>query len=87
MKSRLKEIRKQKNISQYKLADMVGCTQAQIAFLEQGKIELTLKWMKILSEVLGCKPYELLPLEWQPQPLTEEEKQLLSLFRKKADNN
>lgn len=87
MENQIKKIRKQRRISQYKLAEMAGCSQALIVALEQGRIELSMKWMKKLSEILECKPYELLPEEWQPPVLTEEEQQLLALFRKKSGND
>ena len=87
MENRIKEIRLSKGLSQKELANRLGYTQPTIVALEKGQTTLNLKQMQDIAEVLGCMPYELLPLEWQPEPLTEEEKQLLALFRRKAGNN
>lgn len=84
MNNRLKELRKKKHISQYKLAELANCSQPTIAQIENGKIDLSTYWMKIFSDILDCKPYELLPEEWQPPVLTEDEQMLLKLFRKKT---
>lgn len=63
---------------------MLGVTQNAIYKLEAGESDLDMEWMEKISEALNVKPYELLPLEWQPQPISEEEQELLALFRKKA---
>ncbi|MBQ2886377.1 MAG: helix-turn-helix transcriptional regulator [Alphaproteobacteria bacterium] len=63
----------------------MGVTQTAIYKLETGASDLDTKWMKKISDVLGVKPYELLPQEWQPQAITEEEQQILALFRKKTN--
>lgn len=84
MINRLKEIRLSKKLTQSELAQKVGVTQGTIQKIETGHSDLSLTQMKMLSKALDCEPYELLPLEWQPQPLSDEEKLLLKLFRKKG---
>ena len=87
MKNRVREMRLEKGLSQKELANPLGYVQPTIAAIERGQTALNIKQMAEISKALDCEPYELLPLEWQPQPLTEEEKQLLALFRKKTGNN
>lgn len=83
--NRVRELRKKRGLTQVELAEKLGVTQTAIYKLETGASDLDTKWMKKISDVLGVKPYELLPQEWQPQAITEEEQQILSLFRKKTN--
>ena len=52
LKNKLKEIRKEKNISQQELADMVGVSRNTISSLETGQYEPTAKLALILSVAL-----------------------------------
>lgn len=83
--NRVRELRKKRGLTQVELAEKLGVTQTAIYKLETGASDLDTKWMKKISDVLGVKPYELLPQEWQPQAITEEEQQILALFRKKTN--
>ena len=53
LKNRLKEIRKEKGISQQELAEMVGVSRNTISSLETGQYEPTAKLALILSIALG----------------------------------
>jgi len=55
LKNKLKEIRKEKNISQQDLADMVGVSRNTISSLETGQYEPTAKLALILSIALDKK--------------------------------
>lgn len=55
LKNKLKEIRKEKNISQQELADMVGVSRNTISSLETGQYEPTAKLALILSIALDKK--------------------------------
>ena len=52
LKNKLKEIRKEKNISQQELADRVGVSRNTISSLETGQYEPTAKLALILSIAL-----------------------------------
>ena len=52
LKNKLKEVRKEKNISQQELADMVGVSRNTISSLETGQYEPTAKLALILSIAL-----------------------------------
>ena len=55
LKNRLKEIRKEKNISQQELADMVGVSRNTISSLETGQYEPTAKLAFVLAIALDLK--------------------------------
>ena len=55
LKNKLKETRKEKNISQQELADMVGVSRNTISSLETGQYEPTAKLALILSIALDKK--------------------------------
>ncbi len=82
--NQIKEMRLRKRITQVELANKLGVTQGTVQKMETGKSVVTLDWLEKLAKALDCEPYELLPEEWQPQPLTEEEKILLAMFRRKG---
>ncbi len=55
LKNKLKEIRKEKKLSQQDLADMVGVSRNTISSLETGQYEPTAKLALILSIALDMK--------------------------------
>lgn len=55
LKNKLKEIRKEKNMSQQELADMVGVSRNTISSLETGQYEPTAKLALVLSIALDKK--------------------------------
>lgn len=55
LKNNLKEIRKEKDISQQELADMVGVSRNTISSLETGQYEPSAKLAYILSIALDKK--------------------------------
>ena len=59
LKKNLKEVRKEKNISQQELADMVGVSRNTISSLETGQYEPTAKLAYILCIALDMKFEEL----------------------------
>ncbi len=81
MHNRIREIRKQIGITQVELAKMLGITQGGIQKLEVGSRNLDIEWMRKIAKALDCKPYELLPLDMQPD-ITPEETEILKIIRK-----
>ncbi len=59
LKNKLKEVRKEKNISQQDLADMVGVSRNTISSLETGQYEPTAKLAYTLCIALDKKFEEL----------------------------
>jgi putative transcriptional regulator len=59
MKTRIKDYRTKKNLTQEKLADMVGVRRETIIFLEQGKYNPSLKLAHNVAEALGTTIEEL----------------------------
>ena len=78
--NRIKEIRKEKGITQAQLAKLLGVTQGAIQFWENGEREPTLKTLKDIAKVLNCEAWELLPLDMQPN-ISQDDWALLRLIR------
>lgn len=51
---RIKELRKEKRLTQVQLAQLVGCTQPMITLWESGECEPTASAILKLSEALDC---------------------------------
>ena len=56
----LKELRTQKKITQLKLAELLGVTQAAVSQWESGTANPDLLYVKRLTEILSCTADELL---------------------------
>lgn len=53
-KFHLKEIRQQKNITQAKLADILGITQSALSQFENGKVVPTVERLIEFAQILNC---------------------------------
>lgn len=84
MKNRIRELRQSKDLTQAELAEKLGVSQGAIQKLENGIVDLDLKWMSSISKALGTQPYELLPQEWQPPKMSEQDLQLLQAVKSLA---
>lgn len=78
--NRIRYLRKLRKLTQVELAERLGVSHSAIQKLETGIVDLDTKWMKQLSIALDVKPYELLPLEWQPEEITPEEREILRMI-------
>lgn len=87
MENRLKYLRKLKGLTQAELAKKAGTAQSHIAMIEKGERGIDFDLAFKLAKALGVKTYELLPLEEQPEELSEEEKEFLKLFRKSKETH
>lgn len=79
MKSWIKEIREDRDMTLAELAEKTNTTHQQISNLELGKRKLTWEWVMRLSEALQCHPLDLTTGPAQPKNNTERE--LLEKFR------
>lgn len=62
----LRIMRKQKGISQDKLALLADIDRSYVGRIERGEVNITLEKVYQLAEVLECDPVELLPLPRRP---------------------
>lgn len=81
MKNRIKELRKLRKMTQQELADKIGVSQVQIGRLENGDRGLSINDLPIIAKALDVEPYELLPIEMQPN-ISPEEAEILRAIRK-----
>ena len=56
----LKQLRKEKNLTQEELADKVGIGQTFISKIERGHFEPSIPTLRRIAKVLGVSPAELL---------------------------
>ena len=63
MKTRIKEIRNKKNISQVQLAELLGITQPSLAAIESGKRVPKLETLMRIAAALDTSVLSLLPSE------------------------
>ena len=54
LKEKLKEIRKQHNLTQQKVAEHLGITQSTYAYYETGRNEPDLETLKKLADLYNC---------------------------------
>ena len=59
----LKELRKQNEIKQDDFLNIDGISRSTIAMVETAKTDITLSKIKIISDVIGVKPKDLLDFE------------------------
>lgn len=79
MQNRIRQLRKERGLTQRELAGMVNSSGQQICHLENGGRRLTVGWLEKLATALKCHPLEL--LTEQGLAKTDDEKKLLTLFR------
>lgn len=63
----LRKVRKQKGISQDKLALLADIDRSYVGRIERGEVNVTLEKVYQLAEILECDPIELLPRPYAPQ--------------------
>lgn len=59
----LKKIRKSKHIKQDDFLDVNGISRSTIAMVETAKTDITLSKLKIIADVLGVNPKELIDFD------------------------
>ena len=82
--NRIKELRKERRLTQQQLAEKVGISYTHLGRIEKGERGLDMEYIPAFAAALNVKPYELLPLEWQPEEITPEEREILRMIRKSA---
>lgn len=66
IQNRARELRLRAGLTAEETAIRADTSSVQIYRLEKGEREMTFEWMSRLSQALNCKPYEILPHDWQP---------------------
>lgn len=81
MDNRLKELRKEKGLTQADLAKVINTNQSQYGKYENGKTSLSIENSKILAEFFGVSPAYLLGLETEFEPVESRETQFQILVK------
>lgn len=79
--NRIREIRKQRGLTQADVGRLVGCSHAQISELERGVVALTHDWMVKIACAMKCAVTDLLPDEENPHRLSDEERAFIEMYR------
>lgn len=82
IKNNIRAIRKKKGLTQTQLAEKLGISQVHLGRLETNARSLDLEQVENIAKVLGVKPFDILPQEWQPEEITPEEREILHMIRK-----
>lgn len=82
MENRIRVLRKERNLTQSELAEILGVNQSIVQKLETGTTDLDLPWMRRLASALAVSPLELLPEDI----ISPEEVAVLTVIRKKTTN-
>lgn len=82
MENRIREIRKERALTQSELAKILGVNQSIVQKLETGVTDLDLPWIMKISKALDISPLELLPDEF----ITRDEIDILQTVRKKTNH-
>lgn len=93
MMTRIRALRKEQNMSQRTLADKIGASQKSVDYWEKEQAEPTAKFICALADCFGCSIDFLLGREDDfgnvnvQSDLSEQEKRLLSDFRRLDEND
>lgn len=87
MNNNIQRIRKARNMTQKELAAKLGCTDAAVSNYERATRGLEYELLLKISEALDCTVNDLVDqtLVFEPEqrmPISEEEKEVIEMFRK-----
>lgn len=79
---RIKELRKERGLSQSQLAEMVGYTdRTSIAKVEAGRVDLSESKIAAFAKALGVSPADLMGFGLRQVELNADEERLVTLYR------
>lgn len=64
--TKIKEIRKQKGLTQKQLGDLCGIADSNIRKYENGKQNPKIETLQKIAEVLGCEIFDLIEVPFEP---------------------
>lgn len=86
--NRLYELRRERGLSQQKLADMVGCSKMHISGVERGTRDFSFSMLRRIAEVFGVAPGDLLSDQDNPHRLSDpEEVHLIETYRQAPEQD
>lgn len=80
--NRIRQIRKERGLSQQRLAEVVGVSKMAISALERGSMQLTLEYMRRLARAFDLSAADLLSIEDCPYRPNSRERALLDTYRR-----
>ena len=83
--TRIRKFRERQGLSQKEFAKLIGVSNARVSNWEQGLNRPDVDILASICNVLRVDPNELLDIRLNKDGLSEEEKQIISQYRKKPD--
>ena len=82
---RIRKYRELRGLSQKELADLIGVSNSRVSNWEQGINRPNADIISDLCKALDVSPSELLDIQISTDSLNEQERKLISAYRKKPD--
>lgn len=83
--TRIRKFRERQGLSQKEFAKLIGVSNARVSIWEQGLNRPDVDILASICNVLRVDPNELLDIRLNKDGLSEEEKQIISQYRKKPE--
>ena len=83
--TRIRKFRERQGLSQKEFAKLIGVSNARVSNWEQGLNRPDVDILAAICNVLRVDPNELLDIRLNKDGLSEEEKQIISQYRKKPE--
>lgn len=83
--TRIRKFRERQGLSQKEFAKLIGVSNARVSNWEQGLNRPDVDILASICNVLRVDPNELLDIRLNKDDLSEEEKQIISQYRKKPE--
>ena len=83
--TRIRKFRERQGLSQKEFAKLIGVSNARVSNWEQGLNRPDVDILASICNVLRVDPNELLDIRLNKDGLSEEEKQIISQYRKKPE--
>lgn len=88
MPNRVRQLRKERSLTQARLAEMCGTTHVTIGRIERGEQDLGSYWTLTIARVLGVHPGQLFsPLPFEEQPEIAEAMRLVRMLPEEDRRN
>lgn len=84
LRNRIRELRRERKMSQERLAELRGVTHGTISRLEKGGIKVTDHYLRLLSAAFGVPPVQVLSDD--PLPKTDRQRELARLVQDLPDS-
>ena len=83
--SRIRMFREARDLTQKKLAERIGISEARLSNWEQGANRPDVDFLALICEALCVSPSEMLDFQLPPDDFNDMERKIIAQYRKKPD--